>query len=181
MMFVSFFIEKKKSYPAPFVPPNLLYTTDSNLYRANSLATVVSDPDLHRLLTLHVPHLMYLSHCLGCTKGSALARGTRIRFVTWTVFTVSCYHLAQLPTLKGHPLSAVHYRLFNIFAATLHTGGRSSIRNLRTCHAVATGTHLSRYCIKTENVHSLCSRCKQRFIINTDYTRSVALLPFRKL
>jgi hypothetical protein len=34
------------------------------------------------------------------------------------------------------------YYLFNIFAATLHVGGRSSIRNLRTRHAVVTGTHL---------------------------------------
>jgi hypothetical protein len=36
--------------------------------------------------------------------------------------------------------------LFNIFAATLHIAGRSSIRNLRTRHAVVTGTHLSRFC-----------------------------------
>jgi len=38
-------------------------------------------------------------------------------------------------------LSAVHDCLFNLFAATLHKGGRSSIRNLRTRHAVVTGTH----------------------------------------
>jgi len=38
---------------------------------------------------------------------------------------------------------AVRNSLFNIFAATLHIGGRSSIRNLRTCPAVVTGTHLS--------------------------------------
>ena len=35
-------------------------------------------------------------------------------------------------------MSAVRDCLFTIFAATLHTGGRSSIRNLRTCHAVVT-------------------------------------------
>src|SRR5215510_12556480 len=29
-----------------------------------------------------------------------------------------------------------------LFAATLHNGGRSSIRNLRMRHAVVTGTHL---------------------------------------
>ena len=40
-------------------------------------------------------------------------------------------------------MSAVHDCLFNIFAAILHTGGRSSNRNLKTCHAVVTGTHLS--------------------------------------
>jgi len=45
------------------------------------------------------------------------------------------------PKLEDHPLSAVHDCLFNLFAATLHTGGRSSIRNLRTRHAVVTGTH----------------------------------------
>jgi hypothetical protein len=47
------------------------------------------------------------------------------------------------PTLEDHPLSAVRGCLFNIFAAALHTGGRSSIRNLRTRRAVATGTDLS--------------------------------------
>ena len=55
--------------------------------------------------------------------------------------------LAPRPTPKqeDHPLSAVRDCLFNIFAATVHIGGRSSIRNLRTRHAVLTGTHLSRY------------------------------------
>ena len=47
------------------------------------------------------------------------------------------------PKLEDHLLSAVRDCLFNIFAATLHFGGRSSIRNLRTRHAVVTGTHLS--------------------------------------
>jgi hypothetical protein len=47
------------------------------------------------------------------------------------------------PKLEDHPLSAVRDCLFNLFAATLHIGARSSIRNLRTRHAVVTGTHLS--------------------------------------
>jgi hypothetical protein len=59
-----------------------------------------------------------------------------------------CYGelLAPGPTFKleGHPLSAVRDCLFNIFAVALHTEGRSSIRNLRTRHAVVTGTHLPR-------------------------------------
>ena len=38
------------------------------------------------------------------------------------------------PKLEDHPLSAVRDCLFN----TLHIGGRSSIRNLRTRHAVVT-------------------------------------------
>ena len=45
------------------------------------------------------------------------------------------------PKLEDHPLSAVDDSLFNLFAATLLIGGRSSIRNLRTCHALVTGTH----------------------------------------
>ena len=53
--------------------------------------------------------------------------------------------LAPRPTtkLENHPLSAVRDCLFNIFAATLLIGGRSSIRKLRTRRTVVTGTHLS--------------------------------------
>jgi len=53
--------------------------------------------------------------------------------------------LASCPTpkLEDHPSSAVRDCLFNLFTATLHIGGHSSIRNLRTRHAVVTETHLS--------------------------------------
>jgi len=44
------------------------------------------------------------------------------------------------PKLEDHSLSAVRHCLFNIFYGTLHIGGRSSIRNLRTRQAVVTGT-----------------------------------------
>jgi len=60
-----------------------------------------------------------------------------------------CFYSEELlapyptPKLEDHPLSAVRDCLFNIFAVTLHIGGHSSIRNLRTRHAVVTGTHLS--------------------------------------
>jgi hypothetical protein len=47
------------------------------------------------------------------------------------------------PKLEDHPLSAVRDRLFNIFAATLHIGGRSASRNLRMRHALVTEAHLS--------------------------------------
>jgi hypothetical protein len=46
-------------------------------------------------------------------------------------------------SVQDHPLSAARDCLFNIFAATVHIGGRSSIRNLRTLHAVVTRIHLS--------------------------------------
>jgi len=48
------------------------------------------------------------------------------------------------PKLEDHPLSAVRDCLSNIFAATLHIGGRSTIRNLRTRHVLMTGTRLPR-------------------------------------
>jgi hypothetical protein len=38
------------------------------------------------------------------------------------------------PNLRDHPLSALRDCLFNIFAATLHTVGRSSIRKLGAHH-----------------------------------------------
>jgi hypothetical protein len=84
-----------------------------------------------------------LFRCLGRTVGSIWVRDACEYFVI-PVFTMrSCLQLAQLPNLKGHPLSAVRDCLFNIFASTVHNGGRSSILNLRTRHAVVTGTHFS--------------------------------------
>ena len=61
--------------------------------------------------------------------------------------TVFFFHREDLlvphptPKLEDHPLSAVRDCLFNLFAATLHIRGRSSIRNLRKRHAVVTRTH----------------------------------------
>jgi len=55
------------------------------------------------------------------------------------------FMLAPRPNPQvGPPLSSVRDCLFNIFAATLHIGGRSFIRSLRTHHAMVTGTQLSR-------------------------------------
>ena len=62
-------------------------------------------------------------------------------------FSIIFFHGEELlaprptPKLEDHPLSAVHDCLFNLFTATLHIRGRSSLRNLRTHHAVVTGTH----------------------------------------
>ena len=47
------------------------------------------------------------------------------------------------PKLEDHPLSAVRDCLFNIFEVIVQIISLSSIRNLRTCHAVVTGTHLT--------------------------------------
>jgi hypothetical protein len=43
--------------------------------------------------------------------------------------------------LEDHNLLAVRDSLFNIFAASLYTGGRSSNRKLTTRHVVVSGTH----------------------------------------
>ena len=45
------------------------------------------------------------------------------------------------PKLEDHPSSAVRDCLFNLFAATLLTGGGNPIHNLRTRRGVVTGTH----------------------------------------
>jgi hypothetical protein len=57
--------------------------------------------------------------------------------------------LASRPTpkLEYHPLLAVRYCLFNVFAAAFHNEGRSSIRNMTMRHAVVTGTHKTRIII----------------------------------
>ena len=47
----------------------------------------------------------------------------------------------QTPKLEDYPSSAIRECLFNLFAAIHLIGSRSSIRNLRTRHAVVTGTH----------------------------------------
>ena len=64
----------------------------------------------------------------------------------WVFLNINFYReglLAPRPTpkLEGHPSSAVRDCLFNLFAATLLIGGRSSICNLRARHAVVTGTN----------------------------------------
>ena len=115
--------------------------TKSYLHISTSLATAVTHPDPYRLLTFQMPnHMFHQLHSV-CTKvqpnyeaivkfrKSVIIRGKKL--------------LAHSPTpkLKDHPLSATRYKLFNIFAATLHTVGRSSIRNQTTRHAVVTGTN----------------------------------------
>ena len=78
-------------------------------------------------------------------------------FVTKPVCTVRSFqYLAQHhppPQLEDHPLSAVRDCLFTIFAANLHIGGRSSIRNLRTRHVEETQNNLSHTYIPTYLFH----------------------------
>ena len=64
------------------------------------------------------------------------------------------------PKLEDHPLSAVRDCLFNLFAATLLIGGRSSISNTRTRHAVVSGIHYCYYSsdLIIDKIPPFCSR-----------------------
>ena len=80
------------------------------------------------------------------------------------LYTEGLFAPHTTPKLEYHLLLAVLNCLINIFAATLHTGGRFSIRNLRTCHGVVTGTHLSwLYCILW---WIYCNKSFRRYIVS---------------
>jgi len=118
----SFFFHKKIHSPALKVPP-LSHLTSSthtkcNLYLVTSLATIVSDPDLYRILKFYVPNLMSLLHYFRLYQ--IISPGPRHMYPSRN--KASFYGedlLALRPTSKrkNHPLSAVRECLFNIFAA----------------------------------------------------------------
>ena len=87
-----------------------------------------------------LPHTHYMS------RPSHSSRFYHLNNIGWRNIFYGDELLEPRPTpkLEDHHLSVVRGCLFNIFAVTLQDGGRSSIRNLRTRHAVVTGTHLSR-------------------------------------
>jgi hypothetical protein len=118
-------------------------TTKSNLYLANSLAVAVMEHDLYRLLTFqvqfHIPFPLLRSY-------QRIIPTSRQQFIFPNMKRFYGEELLAprpTPKLEDHHMSAVRDCLFNIFAATLHIGGCSFIRYLRTCHAVVTGTNLS--------------------------------------
>ena len=76
-------------------------------------------------------------------------------FLTWMFYREGLLAPRPTPKLEDHPLLAVQDCLFNLFAATVHIGGRSSIRNLRTRHAVVTGAHYCyyEYLIEDQDIH----------------------------
>jgi len=92
---------------------------------------------------LHVPNLMPIFRCLDRTKVSVQARGKSELFVIWQFYGKELLEPRPSLKLEDLTLSAARDCLFNIYAAALHIGGRSSIYNLRTRHAMVTGTHFS--------------------------------------
>src|SRR5215469_15594095 len=112
-----------------------------------------------RLETLPPPEIRvgeYFTSGLFCLQRKHL---TCEYFLTWFFHEEALLAPRPTPKLEGHPSSAVRDCLFNIFAATLHIGGLSSIRNLRTRHAVVTGNHLTRFWkhCSTQNQNSATS------------------------
>jgi len=105
-------------------------------------------PILSQIDPVHAPHLtawrsiLILSSNLRLTPGPRQLHPFRNKasFYGEEVLAPRPIH-----KLEDHPLSPIRDCLFRIFAATLHTGGRSSIRNPRTRPAVVTGTHLSKF------------------------------------
>ena len=93
---------------------------------------------------------IHLNIIVPCTPGSPNSSPPYVLHVLsmWTFRNMVYFCGEELlvprltPKLEAHPLSAFRYRLFNRPAATLHIEGRSSIRNLRTRHAVVTRTHI---------------------------------------
>jgi hypothetical protein len=110
---------------------------------ASPIQSITPHPTYWRSILILSSHLR-LGLPSGRTKVSVQVRG----FVSEYFVTKIRFHSDELlarrpaPRLEDHPLSCVRGCLFNIFAATLHIGDRSSIRNPRTRHAVVTGIHL---------------------------------------
>jgi cytochrome b561 len=121
-------------------------TTKSNLHLTNSLATVVREPGTWPIQAPYIPgnepHIPFPLLRLHQSIGPVLRHVFMFRNKA-SFYSVQLSAPCSTPKLEDYPLSAVHNCLFNTFAATLHIGGRSSIRNLKTRHTVVTGTLLS--------------------------------------
>jgi hypothetical protein len=96
-------------------------------------------PTLQRFLTFQVPNIMSFFNCLGRAKESVQVRSALKHFLTWYIFTArrSCptpNHQSGGPPLVGCP------RLLNQYIRSYspYLEAFSSVRNLRTLHAMVT-------------------------------------------
>jgi hypothetical protein len=99
------------------------------LYLANSLAPVISEPDLYMLLTFQVPNLLSLYHCLG-HKVPVQFQVMCLCFVSLPVFTLrSCQNLPQPPSRWTTPfffLSATIYPIYSKLPSILEAVSSST-------------------------------------------------------
>jgi hypothetical protein len=151
-------------YPHILLPeyPSLRLGLPSCLFPSGFPTKTLYSPVHSPIRSTCTPHLIILYFITRTILGENLLMSyhsisTGAWFSVWTSRNIIRFYCEQLlaprpnPNLEDHPSSAVRECLFNIFAAALHTAGRSSIRNLRTRHAVVTGTLLSR----TLTMHNL--------------------------
>jgi hypothetical protein len=95
-------------------------SSKSTLYFYITFSTIMSEPDLHKLLTFRVPNLISIFHSIGrLAKKSIQARGSLWHLVTKLFFMLRSSCSTPTPKLEDHPLLVVRDCLFNIFAVTL--------------------------------------------------------------
>jgi hypothetical protein len=92
--------------------------TKSNLYFAISFATDVDEPALERLLTSHVPNLMFIFLCLGYSKEFISVQSHKT-FQNKLLF-YGIEFLAQPQTGGPHTVGCPQLLIQYIFAADLH-------------------------------------------------------------
>ena len=131
----------------------------------------------------HFPHTCYIASHLILDSYRIISSGRRLYL--WTNRNKVRLYVEELlaprPTykLEDHTLSAVCDCLFNTFAAPLHTGGCSSICNLRTRHSVVTWTYHGRDRVYTvpKSTKKRNNLGKMRFIISVTETDLVTITP----
>jgi hypothetical protein len=98
--------------------PHLTFYTpnQSDLYFVNFLATVVSEPDIYRLLTLHAPNLIPLFHCLG--QGSSTFQIVR---ATLTISMMPAGHINNFNDARGPQSYTSAFRIVSCFPDTQRT------------------------------------------------------------